>query len=211
MFGSAADRATNGKEGGSVAQSMKTASAILSALAEKDGEKVTMEDVLAEAGSRAHGFGLLLFALPEALPLPVAGVSAILAIPLLLLSAHLVIFGTGAGIPQRVRGYGIRTSLVGRVTKAAAPVLKKLERLSKPRMEFLADSGRLIGLVCLFLSVVIALPIPFGNLVPAVCLGLIAFGMVERDGLIVAVGLGASALLVVGLYFAIDLITGLFA
>lgn len=186
---------------------MKPASAILRSLAAKDGEQVTMDDVLEETGRRAHGFGLLLFALPQAIPLPLGGVSVVLAIPLLLLSAHLIVFGVGSGIPERSRRYGIRASWVRHMVRFAAPVLAKLEYLSRPRLETLADRSRLLGFLCLLLAIVIFLPIPFGNLIPGVCIILIAFGMVERDGLIVGLGVVATVALFVGLYFAVDWLT----
>ena len=183
---------------------MKPASAILRSLAAKDGEQVTMNDVLEETGRRAHGFGLLLFALPQAVPLPLGGISVALAIPLLLLSAHLIVFGVGSGIPERSRRYGIRATWVRQMVRYAAPLLTKLELLSRPRLQALADRSRLLGVVCLLLAIVIFLPIPFGNLVPGVCIILIAFGMVERDGLIISLGFVATLALFIGLYFAAD-------
>ena len=82
-----------------------------------------------------------------------------------------------------------------------APVFRKLERVSHPRWEVLAKRERLLGVACLILSVILALPIPFGNLLPALCLAALAFGMIQRDGVVVALGLlGALACLVATVY-----------
>jgi hypothetical protein len=48
----------------------KPTSAVLRSLADKAGERIPFGDVTSAAGSRAHGFGLLLFAMPELLPIP---------------------------------------------------------------------------------------------------------------------------------------------
>ena len=52
---------------------------------------------------------------------------------------------------------------------------------------------RLIGLVCTLLSFVLILPIPLGNLLPALTIAVLAFSMVQRDGLLVLVGYGLAA------------------
>lgn len=50
----------------------------------------------------------------------------------------------------------------------------------------------LLALPVFCLAVAIALPIPFGNPAPVVALCVIAIGLVERDGLVVLIGLGMT-------------------
>ncbi|MDO9219084.1 MAG: exopolysaccharide biosynthesis protein, partial [Lacisediminimonas sp.] len=62
-----------------------------------------------------------------------------------------------------------------------------------------------VGLMCLVLAVVLALPIPLGNMLPALGIAMLALGILERDGYWVAAGLavGAGALVFVsGVVFA---------
>lgn len=189
---------------------MKHTSAILKELAGHDGERIPMGEVMRRGGSRAHGLGLLLFALPETLPLPIPSISLILAIPLVVISAHLVLFGEGQGIPKQIRDRSIPVSLVKKVSKYLGPVFRTIERLSHPRFEALADRERLLGVACLLLAIILLLPIPFGNLLPAVCLAAIAFGMIQRDGVIVALGLvGAIACLAL-VFYAASMAGGIF-
>jgi hypothetical protein len=71
--------------------------------------------------------------------------------------------------------------------------------LARPPMEFA------IGAVCLVLAIVLVLPIPLGNVLPAVAISLLALAIVERDGLWVLAGLGValvSAGVVSGVIFA---------
>ena len=85
------------------------------------------------------------------------------------------------------------TGLVGALRERVAPLLKRAERLSHPRWQPLAEPERVLALVCLYLSAVLLLPLPFFNAPPAVCLALLAWGMVQRDGVFVVAGLAGTA------------------
>ena len=47
---------------------------------------------------------------------------------------------------------------------------------------------RLVGVLCLVLALVLFLPIPFGNIPPAIAISVIALGLLARDGAWVLVG-----------------------
>jgi hypothetical protein len=168
---------------------LKSLSAISRDLAHRKGEKLTVGDVMGQGGSRAHGLGLLLFALPETIPIPVPSLSTVLAVPLILISGHLILFGEHRGIPRKIRDQTVPKALIEKVDKYVAPIFRTLERVTHPRWEALAARERLLGATCLILSIILLLPIPFGNLLPALCLAAIAFGMIQRDGVVVALGL----------------------
>jgi len=70
------------------------------------------------------------------------------------------------------------------------PWLARSERFLKPRLSWLVHekAERLIGLVALFLSVILILPIPFGNMLPALAISLFALGLMEHDGIWVIAG-----------------------
>jgi len=56
----------------------------------------------------------------------------------------------------------------------------------------------LAGLVCLLLAVVLMLPVPLGNTLPALAIALMALGVLERDGLWMLAGwLGAAVAIAV--------------
>jgi hypothetical protein len=180
---------------------LKRISAILKELAHRKDETTTIGDVMREGGSRGHGLGLLMFALPETIPIPVPSLSTLLAVPLILISGHLVLFGEGKGIPKTIRERSIPASAIKNLKTYVAPIFRTVERVSHPRWEVVAERERLLGLACLVLAIILLLPIPFGNLWPALSLAAIAFGMIQRDGIVVAIGLlGALACLVATIY-----------
>jgi hypothetical protein len=163
------------------------------------GRSVTVAETLDTVGPRAHGCALLLLALPDAVPLPIPSMSAVLAVPLLLLTLHLAAFGGERGLPARVGGLALPARLVGMLRDRVAPLLRRAERLSHPRWEPLAGHERLLALVCLYLAVILLLPLPFFNTPPALCLVLLALGMVQRDGVLVVAGLAGTAMVTLAL------------
>jgi hypothetical protein len=189
-------------------QAVRT-SAVLKKLSKKDGE-VALGDAMKETRSRAHGLGLLLFSLPETIPLPVPSLSTILAVPLVLISGHLMLFGEQGGIPKKIRAWCIPASIADKLGRYVAPVFEKLEHVSHHRWEALATRERLLGAVCLILAIILILPIPFGNLPPAVCLAVIAFGMLQRDGVVVALGLAGTVVVCAALAYAVSMAGSLF-
>lgn len=164
-----------------------------------EGVPVTLGDLLAASGSRAHGVALLLLGLPESLPLPLPSASAILGVPLVVISAHLALFGEAGALPRRLRARMLPPWLLGALRHRVAPLLGRAERLSHPRWMTLAGRERALGVVCLYLSVLLLLPLPFFNVPPALCLVLLAWGMVQRDGMAVAAGLAGTLMMTAGL------------
>jgi hypothetical protein len=78
---------------------------------------------------------------------------------------------------------------------------------------------RLLGLILLLLSIIVSLPIPFANQPPAIAQGLIALGLIERDGVVVLIGIGVAAIataiaiavgggILAGIYFAARAVLG---
>lgn len=89
-----------------------------------------------------------------------------------------------------------------------APWLERAEKLLKPRASVLAmpPMENVVGLVCLVLALVLVLPIPLGNMLPALAISLMALGLLERDGVWVSAGVimaAVSMVVVSGVVFAL--------
>ena len=192
-----------------------TTSRILRSLAASPGSEVSVGNLMSAMGSRAHGIALILFALPETVPLPLPSLSTLLGVPLMLVAAHLVVAGGKSGLPARVRAAKIPTRLLRFLARYLAPALEFLELITRPRLAGVLRHERLLGVVCLYLSLVLLLPLPFVNFAPALCLVGIALGMIQRDGLLVLFGLGGTLLMTLSLGVAArwlaDLIAGYFS
>lgn len=159
------------------------------------GRATRLGELLAATGCRTHGVAILLLSIPEALPLPVPSASAVLGWPLVLISAHLAAFGEATALPGRLREWVLPAWSIGWLRDRVAPVLARADRLSRTRWTGLARHERLLGLVCLYLSTLLLLPLPFFNVPPAICLACLSWGLVQRDGLAIAAGLAGTVAL----------------
>jgi hypothetical protein len=179
-------------------------------LAAGDEKSIRVGAVITAVGSRVHGLALLLFAIPDALPLPIPSVSAIIGLPLVLISAHLIAFGDKSRLPKKVEAAQIPGGAVRAVARYLGPVLARLEHLSRPRWRGLIVHESLIGAVCLYLSVILFLPIPLMNTPSAMSLVAIGLGMVQRDGVLITAGIVGAALTTAALVGLISIAGSLF-
>lgn len=181
---------------------------LLVQLRETATERVTLQELLDGVKSRARATLLILFSLPNLLP-GIPGTSAITGLPLVFLAMQMLL-GSRVWLPRFIAGRSfLRDDLIRAVTKVQ-PYLQRIERVLRPRLMFLAATQlqRVVGAVALGLAVLIMLPIPLGNFLPAVAIILIGLGMLEDDGLFMLAGVAVGAisvLLLVTVYWAMIL------
>jgi hypothetical protein len=157
---------------------------ILQALAGDEArERVSVGDMLSVMGERAFGALMLVFALPNVLPTP-PGTSALLGMPLLFLAMQLML-GQKPWLPQWIAQRSMTRSDFNQIVARAEPVLSRAERMLRPRIAPLVYGmgERAIGGFCLLLAAILVLPIPLGNMLPALAICLFSFALLERDGL----------------------------
>lgn len=169
-------------------------------------ERVSVGDLLAAMGDRAFGALMLIFALPNVIPTP-PGTSAILGAPLVFLAAQMAL-GRKPWLPKVVAARSMTRQDFSGLVDRLAPWLARAEKLLRPRLSALTVSPaeNVIGLLCLVLSLVLVLPIPLGNMLPAFAISLFAFAILERDGIWVIAGLvffGVSLSVAAGVIFAL--------
>lgn len=172
-----------------------TLSQLLLGLAlQPERERVSVRDLIDALGDRALGALMFLFAVPNALPMP-PGTSAVLGTPLVFLAAQLM-FGRRPWLPRLLSSRSMAQADFALLVQRITPWLQRGERMLRPRAGWLARPPMeyLIGAVCLLLAIVLVLPIPLGNVLPAVAISLLALAVVERDGLWVLGGLGVALL-----------------
>lgn len=176
-------------------------SELLSQVAEDESrERVSTGDLLVIAGDRAFGALIFIFALPNLVPTP-PGTSAILGLPLIILSFQLLWGRRTPWLPKPIAERSIARVDFASVVRRTAPMLKRIERVLKPRLGWLvtAIAERMLALLLLILSIVLFLPIPLGNIFPAAAMCIIALALIEHDGLaaLVGVAIGAASILIV--------------
>ena len=151
-------------------------------------ERISVGEIAAGLGHRSFGALMIAFAFPNMLPMP-PGASAVLGAPLVVLSAQLML-GRDAWLPGPIARRSLRRADFAGLVARATPWLERAERMLRPRLPALAGrhAEPVIGLLLLVLSVLLALPIPFGNFLPALAICLFALALLERDGAWVLAG-----------------------
>jgi hypothetical protein len=173
----------------------RSLSAVLREISEVKGEEITVGEIVDLFGRRAFGALLFAFAVPNVLPLP-PGSSTILGAPLLLLSPQILVGVNAPWLPRVLDERKLRTADLRKGLPRVIHFVEGVERVSRPRLTFVfgAVGDRMIGLVCTALAFALILPIPLGNLVPAIAVGLLGLGLFQRDGVLVLVGYVVAAI-----------------
>lgn len=180
---------------------------ILGELADRPGmERISVRELIGALGDRALAALVFVFALPNVFPTP-PGTSAVLGTPLIFLSMQLAL-----GRPPWLPDFVCRRSLPFRdfqtLVRRVIPWLLRMEKLLRPRASRLIEPPMeyVIGGVSFILSIILALPIPLGNILPALAICLMALGILEEDGGWVVAGLlvaAVSLMIVLGVFLAV--------
>jgi len=169
--------------------------------ADPQRERVSVGDLLDAFSNRAFGPLIFIFAVPNMLPVTAPGFTAVLGLPLVFLTFQLMIGKPHPWLPRLIAERSFSREDFGRVERRLAPWLQRIERMIRPRLLALTEplGERLIGLLGLVLAVIIFLPIPLGNMLPAFALSLLSLGLLERDGLMIlaATIFGAAGMVLV--------------
>jgi hypothetical protein len=161
--------------------------------ADRSRERLSIGDLFQTMGDRAIGALMLIFALPNAFPTP-PGTSSLLGAPLIFLAAQLT-FGLKPWLPKAIAARSMRRedfeTIVGRIH----PWLARAERMLQPRLSIFVEppAEYLAGFCCLVLAIVLVLPVPLGNILPAIAISVFAFAILGRDGLFSLLGFAMTA------------------
>lgn len=157
-------------------------------------DRISVAFLLTALQDRALGALMFIFAVPNVLPTP-PGTSALLGAPLVFLTAQLAL-GLRPWLPKIIADRSMLRSDFAIWIARATPWLTRAQRLLRPRLSAAVrpPSEYLIGTLCFTLAIILFLPIPLGNMLPALAICLFSLGILERDGVWVLAGLLASAI-----------------
>lgn len=167
---------------------------------------VTIEELVASLDSRAVGFIVLLMALPNLTPGPsMPGFSTIFGVPVCIVAAQMTLGRVRLWLPHWIGKRAISRGRVARVIGHAIPMVRRIEKLLRPRWPLLTQSiiGRWTGIGCLTAGVLLALPIPVFSMAPAFALVLLSLGLLARDGIMLILGHAAVIGSLIGFAFLV--------
>jgi hypothetical protein len=177
---------------------------ILQRLATEAGQyPLTLGDGLRRlaVGGDGYGIPLLLLALPGALPMPALGLHSLLGMFVTLLGLQMFAGKRSVWLPRRFTRIRLRPDWSQRAARLGERIAPRLERFVKPRMNWMKyrPGASLLGLVAILLGLLMTLPVPGTNTLPALVLLALSIGLIESDGLLTLLA-ALAALVVVALY-----------
>jgi hypothetical protein len=166
----------------------KPFSEVLSDLRQGD-PKLTLDEMVEAFGDRGIAAMILLLSIFSLLPWP-PGSKAIFCLPIVLMASELALQRDEVWLPQWLLRRSLARDTYNRVIGKALKPFRFIENLTRPRLSFLTGpvSRLFIGLACALLAIMLALPIPFGDMLPGVTMILFGFGVLQRDGVAAILG-----------------------
>ena len=157
---------------------------------EEKSQTITLSQLLGALDERAFGLGILLLALPCAIPFLYL-IPQIVALPMLALAAQLAAGRDRPWLPEKLAEREMPLAGLQSVVRRTGRVIGFFERLATPRLTFLSGGigARVVGALMLIPAISILVPIPSTNSVPAFGVGIASVGLLERDGLLIILGL----------------------
>ncbi len=157
--------------------------------APKDG--MTLRAIIHSLGERGLLMACLIFALPSLLPIPIPGMSVPQGLVITLIGLGIVL-NRAPLLPERLLEYRLAHKTLFAILEKGSKLFHRIEKLSYPRLLPMTH-GWVHGLNGILLVMgagilMLPLPIPFSNVLPAYGILLTAFGTLQRDGWMVIAG-----------------------
>ena len=144
----------------------------------------------------AQSFGLILVLL--AIVAMVPGVCSLAGLLLAVCAAQMMIGRSMPLFPRWITEHALPSRQLDAVVPRLVAMLQIAEKAVHPRWGKPPEmTGRVDGFIVLLLAILLLLiPVPFSNVVPAVTIGVIALAYLEEDGLLLCLGLLAGLALI---------------
>jgi hydrogenase maturation protease len=162
------------------------------------GENATLGDLIELFGQKSFALVFVLLLGVPALPLPTGGATHVFELIAMLLALELIVGRRHVWLPQRWSRLGMAGAGRQRFLHGLLGMIRRLERISRPRLRFLFDhrlSNVVFGALALGGSAGAFLAPPFTGLdtLPALGVVLVSLGVLLEDIAIVVLGVTAGA------------------
>jgi hypothetical protein len=174
-------------------------------------EGITFKDFLELIGEQGGFLSCIVLVAPFLFPVSFPGSSLPFGLAILLINIG-IIFKRHPLIPKSIMDYNISQNNMLKVLSGMSRVLSGLDKFTRPRLTVLADGPLMeyvnssVIIVCSFL-LMLPLPVPLTDFLPAYSILFLALGSIERDGYLILAGYSVATVTVI--YFLIIAILGL--
>jgi hypothetical protein len=172
---------------------------------------ITFKDFLELIGEQGGLLSCLVLVAPFLFPVSIPGSSLPFGLAILLINVG-IILKRHPLIPRSIMEYKISQNNMLKILNGMSTVLSKFERVTKPRLTVLAGKDNMVYvnssvmIFCSFL-LMLPLPVPLTDFLPAYSMLFLALGSIERDGYLIVAGY--SLAIITTVYFLLIAILGL--
>jgi hypothetical protein len=153
------------------------------------GARVSIGWLISELGERSFGLTLIVMAIVALLP----GASTIVGLLIAWPAIQLMLGHDTAALPRAMARREVGVERLARVIDVVVPRLAWVERLVRPRWPVVFQTlRRLVGAAMLLVGLTLVSPVPFGHVVPALVIMLLALAYLEEDGFALLLALFAA-------------------
>jgi hypothetical protein len=176
-------------------------------------EGYTLREIFDNLDESAFGAGLFLLALPCCIPF-LYGVPQIVAVPMMALALQMLAGREEPWLPDALARRRIDKVGLVRMAHGGRRWLGWIERLIRPRLIGVTGPRfeRFVGVFMVLFCASILVPLPLTNTVPGFAVAIVSFGLMQKDGLAVFLGLvlgtGWISALVLGAITGVGLVAG---
>lgn len=165
-------------------------------LREFEVETVTLREVLGLLHGRGYVLLVMLLALPFCTPIPLPGLSTPLGLIIMIIGVRLAL-GAKPWLPGKLLDTRLPPEVFAKVFAFTRKIVLGFERLLRPRLLWMTASPRreqlhAVPIVICALLLLLPLPVPFSNVIPAWGVMLVSGGLLERDGVFILAGYVAA-------------------
>jgi hypothetical protein len=145
-----------------------------------EDSEVSIGWLMQQLGQRSFGLTFFVMAVIALLP----GASTIVGVLVAWPAIQMVLGHDVAALPRLIARRMVGVESLARIIGIVTPRLAWIERLIRPRWPLPFETARrLTGIVMLLLGLSMILPVPFGHVLPALAIMLLALAYLEEDGI----------------------------
>lgn len=166
---------------------------LLSVIDSIQGDTITLRQLFGLIGEQGMLLLCALLTIPFLVPVSVPGVSTVFGAAIILISLG-IFLNRLPWLPRKIMDRPLATEKLVPTLRKGAALVGRIDAVIKPRWRGLTDGavmGRVNGLGIMFGGGLLIMPlglIPFSNTLPAFAILFLALGILQRDGLFVALG-----------------------
>jgi len=151
---------------------------------------LTLDEFLEGLETRSYALAIATFDVINCVPTGIPWLSTVTGVPMFLLAIQYFLGRPSPSLPQFIGRRGFSRGKLQDFLGRARGRIERLERIVRPRHDWwlrgLPRSALL--LVWLLLIILLALPVPFDNLLPAMAILFFCLALMEDDGMMAIIG-----------------------